>query len=56
MDLIESLPFHKSVKKGFNALKEMRIGQTSCGSYVVRFLYPSEITQMNLNDGAFREN
>jgi hypothetical protein len=31
--------YHKSCLSGFTALKNLRMGQTSYGSYVVRFLY-----------------
>lgn len=40
LDLTEYQPFYRSTVKGTRALKDMRMGQTSYGSYVVRFTYP----------------
>lgn len=40
MDLSEPAAFHRSCRKGYSALKDMRIGQTDFGSYIVRFIYP----------------
>ena len=40
MDIAEPEKYHKSCMKGYAALRNMRIGQTSYGSYVMRFIYP----------------
>lgn len=40
-DMVDPQPYHNSLSKGNKALKDMRMGQTSYGSYVVRMYFPS---------------
>ncbi|MDR3205740.1 MAG: hypothetical protein LBT41_01370 [Candidatus Methanoplasma sp.] len=40
LDMSSYKPYHLSKKSGQKAIENMRVGQTSYGSYVVRFVYP----------------
>lgn len=41
LDMIDPQSYHASLSKGNKVLKDMRVGQTSYGSYVVRMYFPS---------------
>lgn len=40
MDIVSPSSYHESCNKGHAALRDMRVGQSSYGSYVMRFIYP----------------
>lgn len=40
LDIITPRDYHKNMNAGYNALRDMRMGQTSYGSFVVRIVYP----------------
>lgn len=40
MDILKPAPFHSSLNEGRRALKEMRMGQTQYGSFIVKLYYP----------------
>ena len=40
LDIVSPMDYHKNMNVGYNALRDMRMGQTSYDSFVVRIVYP----------------
>ena len=42
MDAVSPSPYHRNLRRGRQAMRGMRMGQTSLGSFVLRVMYPQE--------------